>query len=116
MKYCPNCQQNVEPTTDTNYGIGCLLFLVCIILGLVVPLWPITLPLFGGGGLLLFVLSGMSSYTCPICKLPRSRMGKSKAIETQSVFRHTMIEELPPWVIIAIVIIFVLVVVNAYNS
>ena len=45
---------------ETHYGFGCLLFLICILLAVVVPLWPISAPFFLLLGLFLFICSGLT--------------------------------------------------------
>lgn len=77
MKYCPNCKQNVVPRAETKWGMGCLLFLVCLVVGVIFMPFIV---LFWGAGLLILLLSGAAGYRCPICKLPKRRMRRAVRI------------------------------------
>lgn len=62
MKYCTLCArevgvEKVRPTLSTA---------ILIILGLIVPLWPLTLPLFWGLAIINWVLR--STKVCGVCK------------------------------------------------
>ncbi len=75
VKYCPACQRNVGLKTTSNQGQGCLIAVGLLILGLIIPLWPITLPLCWLGALLAAVLPMfLSSKVCAICGTPEYKM------------------------------------------
>ena len=62
--YCPNCRRNVGVEKKRSCGaVG--LIVVFIILGLIVPLWFISLPIFWGLALITFLFSGAKR--CGIC-------------------------------------------------
>lgn len=41
--FCPDCKKEVNVVENKSVSLGVI---ILIILGLIVPLWPITLPLF----------------------------------------------------------------------
>lgn len=45
VKYCPACKRNVGLKTISSQGMGCLISVALLILGLIIPLWIITLPI-----------------------------------------------------------------------
>ncbi len=58
---CPNCQRETGLTYDLNpWSIG------LFVLGLIVPLWPITLPLFW----ILAYVNRRGTRRCGLCKTP----------------------------------------------
>lgn len=62
--YCCNCNQNVGVKKERSCGtIG--LIVTFFILGLIVPFWFISLPIFWGLSLVVFIFSGKK--TCGKC-------------------------------------------------
>jgi len=71
-RYCPNCERNVGVRYERGgYILGCAIPGACFVLGLIVPLWPVTLPAFWGVGLLSLLLgSAQRPVGCSICGTP----------------------------------------------
>ena len=78
-QYCPNCQQNVPTILATPQPIGCLIFVLCIIAG--VLLMPFGVPLsvsIWGLGLLILLRFYHAEDKCPICNTPKSKLEKAR--------------------------------------
>jgi hypothetical protein len=70
LRYCPNCQQNVTVGQESGSCIGCVVCPLFLILGLIIPLWPITLPICWAIAFLSLFLNTSPPKRCPICKTP----------------------------------------------
>jgi len=70
-RYCPNCKQNVATVAETQWALGGLCLLGCILIGYFVPL---ALPLLMILGVFLLFFCGLKPYRCPICKTLRSKL------------------------------------------
>ena len=71
-RFCPNCNQNVVPIKNRTGGI--VIASACFLLGLILPLWPITLPLFWILGLVVLLVTLSKSATCPMCNAPKRQL------------------------------------------
>lgn len=91
LKHCSNCNQNVVPRLRTRQGVGCAVFLVCIVVGVVMGMVQVIgagddiNPVAVGvmvwawwlGGFVAMMVLGWRRYECPKCGLPRKQMGQA---------------------------------------
>jgi|GEM_PF-4041275 len=74
-KYCPNCRQNVTIGAEAKTNSGCVPALLLVILGLLIPLWFITLPVCWGLAFIIWICGCRPAPNrCPICKTPTERL------------------------------------------
>lgn len=83
--YCPNCRRNVGVEKKPNTVVGCAIPVACLILGLIVPLWPITLPLFWftGGAFILIGRVLLAKQSCRLCGTPLAETEARRVGEDQ---------------------------------
>lgn len=74
-KFCPNCDQNVTIIQEAGNKSGCIVATLLLILGLIIPLWPITLPICWVTAFVVAIATNRKPpLSCPICRTPAAEL------------------------------------------
>ena len=84
LRHCPNCKQNVMPKLTSRGGAGCMVFVTCCLVGVLMilvdaepPTPAILCVAWWVAGFVVMLVMGRGKRICPMCGMSGSKMGKA---------------------------------------